>query len=141
MQQVQQAIWLGSNYSQIYQVYGVTQENKIIVPLSRLSSQALTDYFDRHVHLQANFIESADRFLLPRNGTESFVDDTVRSLYMHWNKRAVVAFMPHLRVFEVSQEMGIPVTLLTNASINTAMKDIGISRKVYTPDLQLVNER
>ena len=92
--------------------------------------------------MQANFFVSIQELLTSSHGEDSILNPRVRALF-RWPDQPVVAFLRHLAVFEVSHELGVPVTNLTQEMIVDLMKQMKVKgmRKSFEDELQLVKRR
>ena len=92
---------------------------------------------------QVNFIVSVQELINPSHGEPSILDKAVRDVFLLAEAgQSVVAFMPNLSVFEVSHEMGVPATLLTQQNIQKEMARMEIKLlKDFSSDLKLIKSR
>lgn len=117
------------NYSQSPQLSFRAEPCTRIMPLS--------------LHSQANFFVSVQELLSSSTGEESILDEKVRAMFQlgHY-EQSVVPFLPHLPVFEVSHEMGRPVTLMTQDNLEKMLTDLNIKgRKSFAKELDLIKDR
>ena len=93
--------------------------------------------------MQVNFIVSVQELINPSHDEPSVLNKTVQDVFvLAEGGQSVVAFMPNLPVFEVSHEMGVPATLLTQQAIKKEMARMNIKGgKDFSSDLNLIKSR